>query len=94
MGAPEPEGSAVVEEEVDLSALMLESEKLEQSLRTDGNNLPLLAQYIEISLKLDKKERARPAVEHGLDLFIENPISGRSDYSLSLELSLLPVHQV
>ena len=75
MGAPEPEGQAA-KEEIDFGSLMLESEKLEQSLRGDGNNLVLMSQFAIVNLKLNKKERARPAVEHGLDIFMENPISG------------------
>ena len=76
MSAPVPE--AYVEEGIDVGEIEMELEKLDQRLKTDGDNIATLTRYGELCLKIDKKERALPAIKQGLEIFARNPISGDS----------------
>lgn len=81
MSAPVPEG--YVEEEIDVAEIELELDKLDQRLKTDSDNVNTLTRYGELCLKIDKKERALPAVKRGLEIFAKNPISGTSNFDFT-----------
>ena len=92
MSAPVPE--AYVQEEVNVAEIEMELEKLDQRLKTDSDNIATWTRYGELCLKIDKKERALPAVKRGLELFSRNPISGNLLETLSSSATQTAIHQL